>query len=110
MTWISAIVALSLVGISTQQAPKDPLKDFCRRWGHQTAVVDDKLLIDGGYINYSPLDQNPQNNTNLNLLYSHLDEDNGGMPQQYANLSKPAQVPSVAGGILWPDTVNKRGE
>lgn len=29
------------------------------------------------------------------------------MPQAYANLSKPSKVPSVNGGILWPDTVNK---
>lgn len=29
------------------------------------------------------------------------------MPQAYVNLSKPSQAPSVNGGILWPDTVNK---
>jgi hypothetical protein len=29
------------------------------------------------------------------------------MPQEYANLSKPASAPQVEGGILWADTVNK---
>lgn len=39
-----------LTGISFAQ--KDPIKNFCRRWGHQSAVVDRKLYIDGGLINY----------------------------------------------------------
>ena len=30
------------------------------------------------------------------------------MPQQYVNLTKPAEVPSVAGGTLWEDSVNKK--
>lgn len=30
-----------------------------------------------------------------------------GFPVQYNNLSKPSNVPSVEGGILWPDSVNK---
>jgi hypothetical protein len=29
------------------------------------------------------------------------------MPQLYANLSKNASIPSVSGGILWADDVNK---
>src|SRR5690349_12999052 len=29
------------------------------------------------------------------------------MPNQYANLSKASEVPSVSGGILWADEVNK---
>jgi hypothetical protein len=28
-------------------------------------------------------------------------------PVQYANLSKDLNIPSVSGGVLWPDTVNK---
>jgi hypothetical protein len=27
--------------------------DFCRRYGHQTTVIDDKLYIDGGYVDYT---------------------------------------------------------
>lgn len=29
------------------------------------------------------------------------------MPQEYDNLTKGSQVPSLSGGILWADTVNK---
>ena len=38
--------------------------DFCRRFGHRTAVIDNRLYIDGGYINWNPLSQNPLNHTN----------------------------------------------
>lgn len=41
------------------------------------------------------------------LVFSDLDEVSDGMPKQYANLSKNSTVPDVAGGILWPDEVNK---
>jgi hypothetical protein len=30
------------------------------------------------------------------------------MPNEYENLTKPASAPSVSGGVLWPDTVNKK--
>ena len=42
------------------------------------------------------------------LLYSDLTADHGGMPPVRANLSKNATIPSVIGGTLWEDTVNKR--
>ncbi|PLB51632.1 hypothetical protein P170DRAFT_422622 [Aspergillus steynii IBT 23096] len=112
------VTALALLVRVTAQQGKDPLKDFCRRFGHQTAVIDRKLYIDGGFVNYNPLDQNPENYTSTvprpvplpsdnRILYADFDVDNQGMPQAYANLSKPSKVPSVNGGILWPDTVNK---
>jgi hypothetical protein len=41
-------------------------------------------------------------------LYADLTVNNQGMPNEYENLTKPATAPSVSGGILWPDTVNKR--
>lgn len=41
------------------------------------------------------------------LIYSDLNHVADGMPPQHANLSKNNTVPSVAGGILWPDEVNK---
>jgi hypothetical protein len=72
---LGGIVAL-LVGQSWQQA-QDPLLEFCRRFGHQTTVMDDKyanptnttvlrltvnrLFIDGGLINFNPLSQYPVN-------------------------------------------------
>jgi hypothetical protein len=43
------------------------------------------------------------------LLYDNLNQTYGKpqMPKQYANLTKPASVPAVAGGVLWQDEVNK---
>ncbi|PYI08655.1 hypothetical protein BO78DRAFT_297857, partial [Aspergillus sclerotiicarbonarius CBS 121057] len=98
---------LALLVRGTVQEQHDPLSDFCRRFAQQTAVVDRKLYIDGGYVNYNPLSQYPANESNNGLLYADLDVDNIGMPQEYDNLTKPADVPDVNGGILWPDTVNK---
>jgi hypothetical protein len=60
MTKILSVLLL-LVQLSWQQ--KDPLKDFCRRFGHQTAVIDRKLYIDGGLIDWNPLAQNNNNYT-----------------------------------------------
>ena len=42
------------------QAPKDPVQDFCRRFSHQTALINRHLFIDGGYVNANPLSQNPR--------------------------------------------------
>jgi hypothetical protein len=44
-----------------ESAQLDPVENFCRRFGHQTAVIDRKLYIDGGFINYNPLSQYPTN-------------------------------------------------
>ena len=42
------------------------------------------------------------------LVFSDLNSSTPfGMPYQYANLSKPSEVPNVSGGILWPDEINK---
>ncbi|KAL1869078.1 hypothetical protein VTK73DRAFT_3386 [Phialemonium thermophilum] len=88
---------------------RDPIKDFCRRFGHQTAVIDRKLYIDGGLVNWNPISSYPANYSNRALLYQDLDH-NGedGMPQLHANLSKSSQIPDVSGGVLWADEVNKR--
>ncbi|OCK82337.1 hypothetical protein K432DRAFT_472509 [Lepidopterella palustris CBS 459.81] len=94
-----------LIGISLQQ--HDPLNDFCRRFGHQTTIIDHKLYIDGGLLNWNPLAQNPLNYTNTWLLYNDFTVDNQGMPQEYDNLTKGSNVPSVQGGVLWADPVNK---
>lgn len=50
------------------QAPKDSLKDFCRRFSHQTAVINRHLYIDGGYVNAVPLSQNPRPVASILLL------------------------------------------
>ncbi|XPS77663.1 hypothetical protein M3J09_009690 [Ascochyta lentis] len=96
-------VAFSLIALSYQ---KDPIVDFCRRWAHQIAQVDGRLYIDGGMVDWNP---GSTNYSNTWLLFSDLNASTPGLgqPPQYANLSKPADVPSVSGGILWPDEANK---
>lgn len=57
---VTLVLLACYVGVTVQQ--RDPINDFCRRWGHQTAVIDDKLYIDGGLITYSG-SENPENVT-----------------------------------------------
>ncbi|KAK4237907.1 autophagy-related protein 3 [Achaetomium macrosporum] len=105
---ISLLVLLS-VFTGNSSAQPDPVDNFCRRFGHQTAVIDRKLYIDGGFINYNPLSQYPTNYSNVGLHYHDLDRPGAGrMPQLYANLTKNSTIPSVSGGTLWADNVNKR--
>jgi len=52
-------IVLTFVGVSMQQ--KNLLKDFCRRFGFQSAFVDDKLYLDGGSANWNPLADNFKN-------------------------------------------------
>jgi hypothetical protein len=54
-----------LFQLSSQQ--RDPIKDFCRRFGHQAAIVDRKVYIDGGLVNWNPMDQDPGNYTSKSL-------------------------------------------
>jgi hypothetical protein len=56
-------LCLSLLGLTTPTSAADPLKDFCRLHGHQTAVVDRKLYVDGGLVNWAPLAADPVNYT-----------------------------------------------
>ncbi|PKS11951.1 hypothetical protein jhhlp_001247 [Lomentospora prolificans] len=101
------LLLLANVQLSWQQ--NDPVSNFCRRFGHQTAIVDDRLYIDGGFLNYNPLEQYPENYTNDYLFFHDLSTvASSGMPQLYANLSKNRTVPSLHGGVLWGDSVNKR--
>jgi hypothetical protein len=57
------LVAFLVLFVETSWAQEDPLQDFCRRFGHQTAVVDQKLFIDGGQVDWNPIAQNNQNYT-----------------------------------------------
>lgn len=62
-------ILLLFVEFSSQQ--KNPLNDFCRRFGHQATVVDQKLFIDGGQVDWNPISQNDQNYTSeLEILQS----------------------------------------
>ncbi len=50
-----ASILLAFCFVQIALAELDPVKDFCRRFGHQTALIDRKLYIDGGLINYNPM-------------------------------------------------------
>lgn len=52
-------ICLALAPVALSQAPQDPVRDFCRRYGHQTALINHKLYIDGGYVNANPISQFP---------------------------------------------------
>ncbi|CAE7193115.1 hypothetical protein P3342_009357 [Pyrenophora teres f. teres] len=99
------LVVLSLVTLSLSQQD-DPISGFCRRWGHTTAQVGSRLYIDGGMVGSVPF---ASNRTNPWLLYSDLNTStvDAGMPMQYANLSKPGNIPSVSGGYTWSDNTNQ---
>ncbi|KAF2847935.1 hypothetical protein T440DRAFT_455188 [Plenodomus tracheiphilus IPT5] len=102
----SLIVTFNLVGLVwSQGASDDPIKSFCRRWGHSTARIDSRLYIDGGMVGNIPFKSNYSNNY---LLFSDLTAQGGdGMPPQSNNLTKPKNVPSVSGGYTWSDNTNK---
>jgi len=118
-------ICLSLVPLVFSQAPQDPIQDFCRRYGHQTSLINRKLYIDGGYVNANPISQNPvavmsmTNHTDPchnksadmildeGLLYQDIDVLYDGMPELFDNLTKNSTIPDVAGGILWTDAVNE---
>ncbi|QPC69251.1 hypothetical protein HYE68_000003 [Fusarium pseudograminearum] len=104
LPWIILLLLCFFSGNTLGQ--NDPVKHFCRRWGHQSAVVDGRLYIDGGLINY----RDPKTNlTNTFLSFHDIETaDKNGMPPFYANLSKNDTIPSVNGGILWEDSINKR--
>jgi len=58
--WIFRLLVL-VDFIGTSAAQLDPVKNFCRRFGHQTTVIDRRLYVDGGLINYNPIAQYPAN-------------------------------------------------
>jgi hypothetical protein len=49
MAVLASLLLFAVHRASTDQNPRD---DFCRRYGHQTTVIDNKLYIDGGFVNF----------------------------------------------------------
>ncbi len=49
--------------VQSSVAQMDPVKNFCRRFGHQTTVIDRKLYIDGGLVDWNPIPSYPANYT-----------------------------------------------
>ena len=46
------LLVLALSFVFHCLALQNPRDDFCRRYGHQSTVIDDKLYIDGGWVNF----------------------------------------------------------
>ncbi|KAF4636647.1 hypothetical protein G7Y89_g1418 [Cudoniella acicularis] len=104
------VLGLLLMVAEVSAQSREPIHDFCRRFSHQTAVVDEKLYVDGGVIDWQS-QTNPMTNFSNTFLGFHdltSSPPGIGMPELYANLSKNSSIPSVSGGQLWPDDVNKK--
>jgi hypothetical protein len=56
------------VNVAVQQ--RDPINNFCRRWGHQSAVVDNKLYIGGGLVTYDGGSGTPENFSSMSICLS----------------------------------------
>jgi hypothetical protein len=67
------------VNLTVQQ--RDPISNFCRRWGHQSAVVDDKLYIGGGLVTYDGSSGTPQNFSSMQTLLN-LSHSSGEIPSK----------------------------
>ncbi|KAF5009440.1 hypothetical protein FDECE_4321 [Fusarium decemcellulare] len=106
------VTLLLLLFAANWVTAKNPKDNFCRRFAHQTTVIDDKLYIDGGWVNYDDFQQTHANYSNTWLAYHDLNNlvKRGGdlWPDLNISLSKNDSIPSVHGGILWGDNVNKR--
>ena len=60
------VLVLATFGARSYQAnqvDEDPISEFCRCFAHQTTVIDRKLYIDGGPVNYG--DKFDQDTINL---------------------------------------------
>ncbi|KAF7554856.1 hypothetical protein G7Z17_g2617 [Cylindrodendrum hubeiense] len=106
------LFSLLLLLAINRVAADNPKEDFCRRFSHQSTVIDDKLYIDGGWVNYEDFPQSHETHGNTWLGYHDLNElesFKGNLwPDFNIELNKNDSIPSVAGGVLWPDSVNKR--
>jgi len=59
---ISLVLSLVLLA-SSAAGLRDPINDFCRRFGHQSCVIDRRLYIDGGFVDWNPISAYPANYT-----------------------------------------------
>jgi hypothetical protein len=59
---------LSCLPLSLQQANDGRVQNLCRRWGHQTCVIDDRLYLDGGRNSLTNSDSDLESNTNQSSI------------------------------------------
>lgn len=70
-----ALLALLLLCAVHWVTAKNPKDDFCRRFAHQTTVIDDKLYIDGGWVNFDDFQQTHENYSSKSFRHSfHEDQ------------------------------------
>ncbi|CAG8971273.1 hypothetical protein HYALB_00001439, partial [Hymenoscyphus albidus] len=105
---LCAILLFTQISLQQDPSPESTV-GFCRRFAHQSCVIDRRLYIDGGLVNYQTANDDSRNVTNKWLLYNDLDNiTTNDFPQLRAKLSKNASIPDVSGGVLWADSINKR--
>lgn len=75
------LLALLLLSAIHWVTALDQVHDFCRRYGHQTVVIDDKLYIDGGWVNYQGFPQNHQNYSSASILWMHNGDVNANLTE-----------------------------
>ncbi|KAK6533997.1 hypothetical protein TWF281_005337 [Arthrobotrys megalospora] len=116
---IACLYSITSVFISPVQgqikvlpAGYNPQTQICFRYSHQTAVIDQRLYVDGGIIQ---IDKSDTNYSNPDFFYYDLSTTYRGsvnvkQPPQITDRlrKKPSDVPSLAGGALWADSINKR--
>ncbi|KAJ4293397.1 hypothetical protein N0V90_008680 [Kalmusia sp. IMI 367209] len=107
---LSIIFSTILAVAAAESNIKDPINNFCRRHKHQTCTIDSKLYIDGGLVYYGGgVNNDSVAEQNTWLLWEDTSDTNNeyNFPVQRTGLTKDTNIPSVSGGVLWPDTVNK---
>lgn len=119
--------ALYFFPVSLAQV-QDPLNNLCRIFGHQTALVDNNLYVNGGQLTWQDPKLGHTNYTSMSNIQSlrgtninnkidnnhsdtwlkkvDLNNSTQGSLDQF-KLNKDGNVPSLSGGLLFPDVVNK---
>ena len=73
--FLVAVLSMLTCNLLAEPFPEDAqgqLQDFCRRFGHRTAIISNRLYIDGGFVNFNPLNQNPTNYTSKIAIYCSI--------------------------------------
>jgi hypothetical protein len=68
--FVLGVLSASLIylPLSLQQGGDVGVQNLCRRWGHQTCVIDDRLYLDGGRNSLISPDPDLESNTNQSSI------------------------------------------
>ncbi|KAK8927540.1 Kelch repeat-containing protein [Metarhizium anisopliae] len=101
-----APLLLASIGLVATQNPRD---NFCRRFSHQTVVIDDKLYIDGGWVNFDDFQQSHQNYPSASNVVVQMERSRQDVANSaFKILGSDITTLTIYGGALWGDDVNKR--